>query len=41
MHITRQLTYIKSNDMLNKNTPDVKKAKQSRKHQLVLIHTFD
>ena len=28
-------------DMLNKNTPGVKKARPSRKHQLALIHTCD
>ena len=36
-----QLTYIKSIDMLNKNTPGVKKARPSRKHQVDLIHTLD
>ena len=30
----------KSIDMLNKNTPGVKKAKPSRKHQLALIRTL-
>ena len=36
-----QLTYIKNVDMLNKNTPGIKKARPSRKHQLVIIHTSD
>ena len=36
-----QLTYAKSIDMLNKNTPGDKKARPSRKHQLALIHTCD
>ena len=36
-----QLSYIKSFDMLNKNTPGVKKAKQSRKYQVALIRTLD
>ena len=37
-----QLTYTKSIDyMLNKNTPSVKKARPSRKHQLALIHALD
>ena len=35
-----QLTYIKSIDMLNKNTPGVKKARPSQKHQS-LIHASD
>ena len=33
--------YTKSIDMLSKNTPGVKKARPSRKHQLALIHTCD
>ena len=36
-----QLTYTKSINMPNKNTPGVKKARPSRKHQLALIHTSD
>ena len=36
-----QLTYIKSIDMLNKNTLGIKKARPSQKHQLALIHTSD
>ena len=36
-----QLTYIKSIDMQNKNTPGVKKTRPSRKHKLALINTLD
>ena len=36
-----QLTYIKSIDMLNRNTPGVKKARPSWKHQLALNHAFN
>ena len=34
---TEQLTYIKSIDMLNKNTQGAKKARPSLKHQLAFI----
>ena len=36
-----QLAYIKSIDMLSKNTPGLKKPRPSQKHQLALIHTLD
>ena len=36
-----QLIYIKSIDMLNKNTPGVKKARPRQKHQVALIHALD
>ena len=36
-----QLAYTKSIDMLNKNTPGVKKARPIWKHQLALIHALD
>ena len=38
---TEQLAYVKSIDMLNKNTQGAKKARSSRKDQLAFIHTCD
>ena len=34
---TEQLAYIKSIDILNKNTQDAKKARLSQKHQLAIL----
>ena len=36
LDVAIQLTYIKSIDMLNKNTPGLKKVRPSQKHQLAL-----
>ena len=36
-----EITWSLKNHMLNKNTPGVKKARPSRKHQLALIHTLN